>query len=66
MNNVDISKGYIDIPVGGDIDLKSDINRLRKEKNAIILAHYYQQGIIIDLIGEISRFCICLLMSKFM
>lgn len=32
MNNVDISKGYIDIPVGGDIDLKSEINRLRKEK----------------------------------
>ena len=49
MNNVDISKGYIDIPVGGDIDLKSEINRLRKEKNAIILAHYYQSGDIQDI-----------------
>ena len=49
MNNVDISKAYIDIPVGGDIDLKSEINRLRKEKNAIILAHYYQSGDIQDI-----------------
>ena len=49
MNNVDISKGYIDIPVGGDIDLKSEITRLRKEKNAIILAHYYQSGDIQDI-----------------
>ncbi len=49
MNNVNISKGYIDIPVNGDIDLKSEINRLRKEKNAIILAHYYQSGDIQDI-----------------
>ena len=49
MNNVDISKGYIDSPVGGDIDVKSEINRLRKEKNAIILAHYYQSGDIQDI-----------------
>lgn len=49
MNNVDISKGYIDIPVSGDIDLKFEINRLRKEKNAIILAHYYQSGDIQDI-----------------
>ncbi len=35
-------KGYLDIPVPGNIDLVKEINRLRKEKNAVILAHYYQ------------------------
>ena len=29
--------------------LKEEINRLRKEKNAVILAHYYQEGEIQDL-----------------
>jgi len=31
------------------MDLKTEINRLRKEKNAIILAHYYQMGDIQDI-----------------
>jgi len=31
------------------LDLEAEINRLRKEKNAIILAHYYQDGEIQDL-----------------
>ena len=35
-------KGYLDIPVPGNIDLVKEINRLRKEKNVVILAHYYQ------------------------
>lgn len=36
------SKGFLDLPVSGDTDLLAEINRLRKEKNAVILAHYYQ------------------------
>lgn len=39
----------MDVPVPGGIDLKEEINRLRKEKNAVILAHYYQTGDIQDI-----------------
>ncbi|VAV99184.1 Quinolinate synthetase, partial [hydrothermal vent metagenome] len=28
----------------GDAELVEEINRLRKTKNAVILAHYYQDG----------------------
>jgi len=36
------SKGFLDIPIPKDIDLVTEINRLRNEKNVVILAHYYQ------------------------
>jgi len=35
-------KGFIDIEIPEGTDLIAEINRMRKEKNAIILAHYYQ------------------------
>lgn len=35
-------KGYLDLPIPQDVDLVAEINKMRKEKNAIILAHYYQ------------------------
>lgn len=41
--------GYMNIPVPKDIHLEEEINRLRKEKNAVILAHYYQTGDIQDI-----------------
>lgn len=44
-----IKKGYIDEPIPNDIDLKSEIRRLCKEKNAIILAHYYTEGELQDI-----------------
>lgn len=34
---------------GVGVDLVSEINRLKKEKNAIIMAHYYQMGDIQDI-----------------
>ncbi len=43
------SKGYLDVEIPEGIDLISEINQMRKEKNAIILAHYYQTGDIQDL-----------------
>ncbi len=43
------SMGYMDAPISADIDLKSAIDQLRKEKNAVILAHYYQTGDIQDI-----------------
>ncbi|MBC7522654.1 MAG: quinolinate synthase NadA [Sandarakinorhabdus sp.] len=38
-------------PLGGlrSLDLKAEINRLRKEKNAVILAHYYQEPALQDI-----------------
>lgn len=44
-----IKKGYIDEPVSEAIDLKTEIRRLCKEKDAIILAHYYTVGDIQDI-----------------
>ncbi len=35
-------KGYLDIPIDSQLNLIDEINRLRKEKNVVILAHYYQ------------------------
>jgi quinolinate synthase len=44
-----ISKGFVDLPVDKSIRLVDEINIMRKEKNAIILAHYYQTGDIQDI-----------------
>lgn len=42
-------KGFVDIPVPKNINLIEEIKRLKKEKNAVLLAHYYQDNDIQDL-----------------
>jgi quinolinate synthase len=50
MNNNDLlKKGFVDKEVESNIDMIAEIDRMRAEKNAIILAHYYQEGIIQDI-----------------
>jgi len=43
------TKGYLDMEVPKGINLVEEIKKMRKEKNAIILAHYYQTGNIQDI-----------------
>ncbi len=42
-------KGYLDINIDNTKDLVSEIKKLKEEKNAVILAHYYQTGDIQDI-----------------
>ena len=42
-------KGYVDEPIPQGLDLKAEIRRMCKEKNAIILAHYYTEGVLQDI-----------------
>ncbi len=40
-----LQKGFLDIEPDPALDLFGEIERLKKEKNAVVLAHYYQSRI---------------------
>ncbi|MBO4814694.1 MAG: quinolinate synthase NadA [Muribaculaceae bacterium] len=40
---MNVDKGYVDAPIPEGVDLKEEIKRLKKEKHAVIMAHYYQR-----------------------
>ena len=51
---MNVEKGYVDEPIEEGIDLRKEILRLKKERNAVIMAHYYQREEIQQLADHIG------------
>src|ERR1044072_3730339 len=52
-NGIDLKeiemRGFYDVEIDPSMDLFTEIERMKKEKNAVLLAHYYQEPDIQDI-----------------
>ena len=51
---MNVEKGYVDEPIDPGLDLRSEILRLKQERGAVIMAHYYQRPEIQQLADHIG------------
>lgn len=49
VEKLDMEKGYVDVEIDRSVNILEEIDRMRREKNAVILAHYYQESEIQDI-----------------